>query len=227
MSRSHLDPRDWERAQHYIERLFAPEDTALKRTLRQSQRSGLPPISVSRAGGKLLYLLAKTVSAQRILEVGTLGGYSAIWLARALPPGGRLVSLEMEPAHAAVAKKNLAKAGLAKKAEVLTGSALKLMQEMVRSRRPLFDLVFIDADKEEYPDYLRLACRLVRKGGLIVADNALRRPVSLEDAEISEVVRRNGVAECNRLAAAHPRLVSLIVPVLGKGVDGMLVCLKK
>jgi len=213
--------RLWQLAQAYIEKLFAGEDAALKATLTRSRRAGLPPISVSSASGQLLYLLAKAISARRILEVGTLGGYSAIWLARALPPGGKLVTLELNPKHAAAAKANIDRAGLSRRIEVITGPALKLMQQMAKSCPTLFDLIFIDADKDEYPDYLRLGCRLLRRGGLIVADNALRRAIA------PGLSQRHGIAECNRLAARHPGLVSIIVPVLGKGVDGMLVCLKK
>jgi len=229
MKRDRNEENLWPRAQAYIEKLFAPEDAALCSALARSRKAGLPPIAVSPAGGKLLFLLARAVSARRILEVGTLGGYSAIWLARALPKGGRLVTLELDPGHAALARENLARAGLARKAEVLTGPALKLMREMVKSRLPRFDMVFIDADKGEYPDYLKLAYRLVRKGGLIVADNALKRAVSLDKARLKDSVanKRSGVLECNRLAAAHRGLDSVIVPVLGKGVDGMLVGVKR
>lgn len=239
MRRALDDARTWPKAQEYIEKLFAPEDAALKAALAQSRRAGLPPISVSPAGGKLLYLLARAVSARRILEVGTLGGYSAIWLSRTLPPGGRLVTLELDPKHAEVATRNLARAGLAKKVEVLTGPALRLMRHMIKSRLPLFDMVFIDADKDEYPDYLKLAYRLVRRGGLIVADNALRRavdqqvhrawPSSGTSTPLGDRIRGklHGILECNRLAATHRGLDSVIVPVLGKGVDGILVCVKR
>lgn len=239
MRRALDDARTWPKAQEYIEKLFAPEDAALKAALAQSRRAGLPPIAVSPAGGKLLYLLAKAVSARRILEVGTLGGYSAIWLARALPPAGRLVTLELDPEHAAVARKNIARAGLSRRIDVLTGPALRLMREMTKSLLPFFDMVFIDADKDEYPDYLKLAYRLVRRGGLIVADNALRRAVDQQgprawpsrgtSTPLGDRIRGklHGILECNRLAAAHKGLDSVIVPVLGKGVDGMLVCVKQ
>lgn len=225
------DSESWAPAQRYLEKLYASEDAALRAALARSRRAGLPSISVSPLGGRLLFLLAKAVSARRILEVGTLGGYSAIWLARALPPGGRLVTLELNPQHAAVARENIARAGLSRRAQVLTGPAIKLMREMVKSRLPLFDMIFIDADKDEYPDYLRLGYRLLRRGGLIVADNALRRAVDQRGPRAESRGRArdrtNGVLECNRLAAKHPGLVSLILPVLGKGVDGMLVGVKK
>ncbi|MCU0607249.1 MAG: O-methyltransferase [Candidatus Edwardsbacteria bacterium] len=210
----------WGAAQSYIEALFAPQDVPLKDALRRSARAGLPPIAVSPSGGRLLQVLARAARARRILEVGTLGGYSAIWLARALPRGGRLVSLELHQEHADTARRNLDRAGLGKRVEVRTGPALQAMRRMVRDRVPAFDLVFIDADKDEYPGYLRLAYRLTRSGGLIVADNALRRAVS------PGAPKRGGVLECNRIAARHTGLVSIIVPVLGKGVDGMLVCVK-
>ncbi|MRR59309.1 MAG: O-methyltransferase [Deltaproteobacteria bacterium] len=214
-------PGDWLAAQQYIEDLFAPEDAALKATLRHSKASGLPAIAVSPAGGKLLQVLARAVSARRVLEVGSLGGYSAIWLARALPPGGELVTLELHEEHAQAARANVARAGLSRRVKVLTGPALRLMRQMVKDRVPPFDLVFIDADKDEYPGYLRLAIKLTRRGGMIVADNVLRRALSPGAA------KRGGVLECNRIAAAHEGLVSILVPVLGKGVDGMLVCVKR
>ena len=211
---------NWKLAQTYIDRLFAAQDQHLRQALRRSQRAGLPPISVSASGGKLLQVLAHAAGAKRILEVGTLGGYSAIWLARALPTGGRLITLELHQEHAEVARANLAKAGLGRRVEVRVGPALRLMRQMVADHEPPFDLVFIDADKDEYPGYLRLAYKLTRPGGLILADNALRRAVQ------PGADKRSGVLRCNQIAARHKGLSSVIVPTLGKGVDGLLVCVK-
>jgi predicted O-methyltransferase YrrM len=211
---------NWTLAQTYIDRLFALQDKPLREALRRSDRAGLPPISVSASEGRLLQVLAHAAGAKRILEIGTLGGYSAIWLARALPRGGRLVTVELHQEHATVARANLARAGLGKKAEVRVGPALRLMRKMIGDREPLFDLVFIDADKDEYPGYLRLAYKLTRKGGLILADNALRRALQ------PGADKRSGVLRCNQIAARHRGLSSVIVPVLGKGIDGLLVCVK-
>jgi predicted O-methyltransferase YrrM len=217
-------PRDtatWKQAQAYIDQLFAAEDRHLRGALRRSQAAGLPPISVSASEGKLLQTLARAANAKRILEVGTLGGYSAIWLARALPRGGKLITLELWPEHAAAARENVKRAGLGRTVEVRVGHALPLMRKMIKDREPAFDLVFIDADKDEYPGYLRLAYQLTRPGGLILADNALRRAVQ------PGADKRSGVLRCNRIAARHRGLSSVIVPVLGKGIDGLLVCVKR
>jgi caffeoyl-CoA O-methyltransferase len=214
------DVATWGQAQAYIDQSFASEDRSLRDAQRRAERAQLPPISISASEGRLLRVLAHAAHAKRILEVGTLGGYSAIWLARALPKGGRLVTLELWPDHADVARENIKHAGLASRVEIRVGHALPLMKKMIADREPLFDLVFIDADKDEYPGYLRLAYKLTRQGGLILADNALGR-IMHTNAE-----QRSGVVRCNHIAAKHRGLSSVIVPVLGKGIDGLLVCVK-
>ena len=208
----------WKQAQTYVDGLFAAEDVALRGALRRIERAGMPPISISASEGKLLQVLARAAGARRILEVGTLGGYSAIWLARALPPGGKLVTLEIDESHAAVARENLRHAGLGKRVDVRVGPALRLMRQMAAGGERPFDLVFLDADKDEYPGYLRLAYHLTRPGGLILADNALGRALGGRPG--------NGVIRCNAIAARHRGLASVVVPVLGKGSDGLLVCVK-
>jgi caffeoyl-CoA O-methyltransferase len=191
----------------YIRDLFLPHDEVLEAALQRARDAGLRSIQVPPEGGRLLGILARAVGAKRILEIGTLGGYSAIHLARALPEDGQLITLELDPRHAEVARLNLHAAGLGDRAEVRLGRALDVLPTLV-DQAP-FDLAFIDADKDTYPSYLDWCLRLVRTGGLIVADNALDH---------------NGgpIDEMNRAAAANPRLEALIVPVRVGG-GGMLV----
>ena len=146
----------------YIDALFAPEDEALRAAVAEARSEGLPQIQVSPGQGKLLYLLAKLAGARRILEVGTLGGYSAIWLARALPPDGFMVTLELEPAHARVAAKSLHRAGLLEKVELIVGPALESLPTLADRGVDPFDVVFLDADKVNYPNYFRVQHQIAR-----------------------------------------------------------------
>jgi len=165
----------WSRVDRYFGELFGGTDDALDAALRASEAAGLPPIQVSPLQGKFLHLLARVAGARRILEIGTLGGYSAIWLARALPPDGRLVSLELEPRHAEVARANVDRAGLGERVEIRVGPAAASLAALATERVPPFDLVFVDADKAGYPVYLDWAVRLGRSGTAIVVDNVVRR----------------------------------------------------
>jgi predicted O-methyltransferase YrrM len=196
----------------YICGLFAREDDLLLSLREDADRSGLPPIAVAPDAGRLLQVLIAASGARRVLEVGTLGGYSAIWMARALPPGGRVVSVERDPAHAAFARRWLARAGVADVVEVREGRALDVLPALDGER---FDLAFLDADKEPLPTYLDWALRLVRPGGLVVADNALWGGRVLDRSADDPGTR--GVREFNRRLAAHPRLTSIVVPT-GDGV---------
>jgi len=206
---------------HYISQLFAVEDDLLQSTRTTMQQEGLPPINVGASSGQLLHLLALMSGARRILEIGTLGGYSAIWLARALPADGRLISLEIDEHHAAVARRNLALAGLASKVEVRVGPALVSLDAMEQAGEAPFDLVFIDADKDGYVDYLQKVLQLVRVGGLILADNTLREDMLDPSAD-------SGAKRYNAAVAAHLALVSSIVPVLRReGFDGMTISIKR
>lgn len=210
------DPEVWSQVDRYLEGLFIPGDPALDAALRASDAAGLPPIQVSATQGKLLFLLAKLAGARRILEVGTLGGYSAIWLARALPPGGKLVTLEADPRHAEVAKANLKGAGLELVAEVRVGKALDLLPRLDGP----FDLVFIDADKESYPQYLTWALKLARRGSMIVADNVVRAGAVADPAALGPKVA--GVRRYNELVAAEPSLSATVLQTVGvKGHDGL------
>lgn len=199
----------------YIDTLFIPDDPALKAALARAKAAGLPDIHVSPGQGKFLYLLARLIGAQRILEIGTLGGYSTLWLARAMGPGGRLTSLEIDPVHADVARQTLDEAGFAGSCEVQTGAALDLLPGL----EPPFDLVFLDANKESYPAYLTHAVRLTRPGGLILADNVVRKGAILSRSMDPNVI---GAAAFNQALASHPRLEAIVLQQVGlKGHDGL------
>ena len=207
------------RVDEYIRRLFILPDPSLERGLADAVAAGLPEIQVSPAEGKLLHLLSRIAGARRILEVGTLGGYSTAWLARALPPGGRLISLELEPRHARLARRNLERCGLGRRVEIRVGPAADSMCEMIRRRIRPFDLIFLDADKESYVEYLELAVRLARPGSLILADNVVRNGRVLDGPPPDASDR--GIWEFNAALAAHPRLDSLILPVFREKLDGL------
>ena len=202
----------------YIRDLFIPDDDGLREALRGMERAGLPTIQVPAPLGRLLGILVRACGARRVLEIGTLGGYSAIWMARALPPGGRLVSLEADPRHAAVARANLDRAGVSDRVDVREGRALDLLPTLAGGSP--FDFTFIDADKTSYPDYLDWALRLVRPGGLIIADNVLRDGAVVNPAAGDENVR--AIDRFNRAAASNPRLDAIILPNRG-GRDGVLI----
>ncbi len=205
----------------YIGQLFAAEDEVLRQTRVVMEQEGLRPIQVSAGSGQLLHLLALTCGARRILEIGALGGYSAIWLGRALPPDGKLITLEIDEHHAAVARRNLQGAGLEGKVEVRVGDALATLGAMQQAGEAPFDLAFIDADKDNYPAYLAGVIGLVRDGGLIVADNTLR-------PEVLDPAADSGVKRYNAAAAANPLLRSIIVPVLRReGFDGLTISIKR
>lgn len=210
----------FERVDAYIDGLFAPSDAMLDGAVARSRAAEMPEIQISAGQGKLLYLLAKLIGARRILELGTLAGYSTIWLARALPPGGRVVTMEFSAAHAEVARQNFAAAGLVDRIEVIVGAALESLPGLVARREPLFDMVFIDADKNNYPAYLDLVVPLTRPGGLILADNVIRSGKVLvagsTDAQVA------GAAAFNSKLAADARLEAIVLQQVGvKGHDGL------
>jgi len=169
-----MNPDLWTAFDNYIENLLVPRDPVLEAALKASDDAGLPSIQVSPALGKLLYLLAQARGARKILEIGTLAGYSTIWMARALPPQGKLVTLEVDAKHAEVARANFARAGLADVVELRLCPALETLPALLAEGQGPFDLVFIDADKTGYADYLDWALRLTRRGSLIIADNVVR-----------------------------------------------------
>jgi len=212
----------WVDVDEYITAQFGLHDDELEQALRASQAAGLPGIQVSAPQGKLLFLLARAIGARRILEIGTLGGYSAIWLARALPVDGRLTTLEIDPHHAEVARSNLARAGLAAVAEVVIGPALASLARLDQQRTGPFDLVFIDADKEGYPDYLEWSVRLARPGGLIIADNVVRQGQVMDADNLDS--RVSAIRRFNEQLARDDRLTATIVQTVGaKGYDGLAI----
>jgi predicted O-methyltransferase YrrM len=214
----------WTAVDRYVSDLLVKPDAALEAALADSAAAGLPPIAVSVPQGKLLHLLAKLQGARNILEVGTLGGYSAIWMARALPAGGRLVTLEIDPKHAAVARANLARAGVADVVELRLGAALETLPKLAAEGRGPFDLVFIDADKPSNPDYFRWALKLSRPGSLIIVDNVIRDGAVIDAASKDASVQ--GVRRLNDMMAVEPRVSATAIQTVGsKGYDGLAIAL--
>ncbi|HTT16359.1 MAG TPA: O-methyltransferase [Thermoplasmata archaeon] len=214
----------WTSVDRYFEEVLRVSDPELEATLAASASAGLPAIQVSPLQGRLLHLLARLGNARRILEIGTLGGYSTSWLARALPPGGRLLSLELDPRHAEVARSNLARSGLLDRVEIRVGPAAASLEALARERVEPFDLIFLDADKVGYPDYFDGALRLARSGTLLVADNVVRRGDVARAASEDPNVR--GVREMAERAGRSQRVLATAVQTVGvKGYDGMLLAL--
>jgi predicted O-methyltransferase YrrM len=208
----------WTAVDDYVADLLVPSDAALEGALRASAEAGMPAIAVSATQGKLLMLLAQTLGARRILEIGTLGGYSTIWLARGLSAGGRLITLEVDPKHADVARQNIARAGLSDAAEVRLGRAIETLPKLEGP----FDLIFLDADKVSYPEYFSWAVTLSRPGSLIIADNVVRKGAVIE-AESSDA-NVQGVRRFNELMAADKRVSATVIQTVGsKGYDGFAI----
>jgi len=208
----------------YLSSLFVGDDRDLERALAHSAAAGLPPIAVSAVQGKLLHLLARLRGARRILEIGTLGGYSAIWLARALPSDGQLITLEIDPEHAAVARSNLTAAGLDAVVRVEVGPALKTLDQLIAQGAPPFDLIFIDADKENNPNYLARALELSRPGTLVVVDNVVRGGKIADPKSRDPMVV--GTQRALEMLARDPRFAATALQTVGaKGYDGLAVAL--
>ncbi len=217
----------WADVDRYVERQQIPRDRALAEALAHSEAAGLPAIAVSPAQGKLLYLLARAARVRAILEIGTLGGYSTIWLARALPAPprhGTLITLEADPRHADVARANIARAGLADRVEIRVGKALDQLPLLQADGRGPFDLIFIDADKPGIPDYFRWAVRLSHPGSLIVVDNVIRGGEVSDPASTDPNVL--GVRRFNELLAAEHDVSATTIQTVGlKGYDGFTLAL--
>jgi predicted O-methyltransferase YrrM len=210
-----MSEKTWNAVDQYLNDRIVRPDEALSAALAASVAGGLPEIAVSAPQGKLLNLLAGAMGAKRILEIGTLGGYSAIWLARALPPGGQLITLEYSPKHAEVARSNLARAGVAQVAEVRVGPGLELMASLSGQ----FDFFFIDADKVGYPEYFRACLKLSRPGSVMVFDNVVR------DGEVADSNSRDSAVRAVRQLyddiASEPRVEATAIQTVGaKGYDG-------
>ena len=207
---------DDERLQRYAAELFAVEDPVLARVRARHAERELPPIHISPEEGKLLHVLVRLVAARRVLEIGSLAGYSGIWLARALPADGRLTTLEVDPHHARLARQAYDEAGVAGRVQLLEGDARTILPTL----EPGFDVVFIDADKEPLPEYFEWSVRLLRSGGLLLCDNAFLHGTVVEEDNDSPATE--GVRAFNRLAAGDPRVVSAVVPLR----DGIVVAVK-
>ncbi len=224
MNHDHDAQEQWTAVDRYLTDLFVPPDPALEAALQSSAAAGLPPIQVSPNQGKLLLLLAQVQAAENILEIGTLGGYSTVWLARALPDNGRLITLELDEKFAAIARANIARAGLADVVELRLGRALETLPQLAAEGRGPFDLIFIDADKATYPDYFKWALKLSRRGSLIIADNIVRKG-AVADATSSDP-NVQGVRRFNELLAAEPRVSATAIQTVGsKGYDGFAIAL--
>ena len=214
-----MSPELWTAVDRYITDLLVPSDPALEAALQASTDAGLPPINVAPNQGKFLQLLAIMQGAKNILEIGTLGGYSTIWLARALPADGRLVTLEVEPLHATTARENITRAGFEKIVEIRQAPALDTLKRLVDEKRAPFDFIFIDANKESYPDYLVWSLKLSRRGTCIIADNVIRNGAVIDPAH--EDPRVQGVRRFNELLAAESRVSATTIQTVGsKGYDG-------
>ena len=205
----------------YIEDRFAPLDPMLARNLEAARAAGLPEIHVSAAQGKLLYMITKIAGARRVLEIGTLSGFSTTWLARALPDGGEVVSLEVDPMHAEVARRNLDGVAPGVTIDVRLGDAAESLQRMIEQRDPPFDLVFIDADKFRYVVYLELVLQLSRPGTVILADNVIRHGLVMDETTTDESAR--GAQAYNAAVAANPRLETILLPIVRETIDGLAI----
>jgi predicted O-methyltransferase YrrM len=219
-----MTPDLWTAVDQYIAGQLAPADAALTAALESSTAAGLPAINVSPTQGKLLHILARLAEARSILEIGTLGGYSTIWLARALLAGGRLITLEADARHAELAAANIARAGLGSIVDIRIGKALDTLPKLAAESIGPFDLVFIDADKANTPSYFTWALKLTRAGALIIVDNVIRKgavaDASTRDADVQ------GMRRFLEMAAAEPRVTATAIQTVGsKGYDGFCVAL--
>ena len=218
-----MNPEQWTAVDRYFSELLIPPDAALDEALRASAAAGLPAINVSPNQGKLLMMLARIRGARKILEIGTLGGYSTIWLARGLAEGGRIITLEYEAKHAEVARNNIARAGFAEVVEIIVGRAIDAFPTLERDRRGPFDVVFIDADKVSTPEYFQWALRLTKAGSVIVVDNVVREGDVINPNGDASV---QGIRRFNEMLAGEPRVTATAIQTVGsKGYDGFAVAL--
>jgi predicted O-methyltransferase YrrM len=219
-----MNPEQWTAVDTFFSDLLVKPDPILGAALQASDDAGLPHINVSPAQGKMLMLIAQMQGARNILEIGTLGGYSTIWLGRALPPDGRLISLEYDPKHAEVARANIARAGLSDKVDVRLGRALDSLPKIAEEEAGPFDLIFVDADKPSNPDYLTWALRLSRRGSLLVFDNVVRGGgiIDSENTDPGQV----GTRRLLEMLGQEPRLSATAIQTVGvKGYDGFAMAL--
>ena len=219
---ANTNPEQWANVDKYIDKTVVQSDDTLTAALEACAAAGLPPISVSASQGKLLQLLAQIHGTRTILEVGTLGGYSTIWLARALPTNGRLITLELDPKHTEVAKGNIARAGLSDLVEFRVGPALELLPQLAKERRGPFDLTFIDADKASTPDYFAWALKMSRPGSVILTDNVVRSGALADSTSADPSVR--GMRRFTEMLGAESRVAATVIQTVGiKGYDGFAI----
>ena len=219
-----MDQARWTEVDHYLDEVLVGSDPALDAALADVDAAGMPAISVTPTLGKLLYILARMVGARRILEVGTLGGYSTIWLARAVPARGQVVSLEIDAGNAAVAAASLQRAGVADRVDIRIGRAVDTLAALEVAGVEPFDLVFIDADKQSNPEYLAWALRLTHVGSVIIVDNVVRGGAVADSTTTDPSIL--GIRRMNELIAAEPRLLTTAIQTVGsKGYDGFAIAL--
>lgn len=215
-----MDQAVWDSVDAYINSVLVHEDEALRLATKDTEAAGMPAISVTPAHGMMLHLFARMVGARRVLEIGTLGGYSAIWMARALPVDGRLVTLEISEKHAAVARTNVDRAGVGGLVEIVVAPAISTLATL----EPPFDMAFVDADKESTADYFAHCVRLVRPGGVIVVDNVVRKGEVVDATSENSMVQ--GVRRFNDSLGSYPNVVATTVQTVGaKGYDGFTLAL--
>lgn len=215
----------WTLVDEYITDRLIPFDASLEQVQKTNKQAGIPDINVSPTQGKLLYLLTKLKGARNVLEIGTLGGYSSIWMAQALPETGKIYTLEFNPAYAKVAKQNIREAGYENNVEVIVGKALDTLPKL-EEKKLVFDLIFIDADKENYPHYLNWALKLANSGALIVADNVIRNGEIFNETSTDERVK--GIQQFMDLLVNNPDIDSTAIQTVGaKGYDGFMMGIVK
>ena len=214
----------WSAVDQYVTDVLGLTDETLESAQKACDDAGLPAIAVSVPQGKLLYLLARIGGAKRILEIGTLGGYSTIWMARALPPDGKLITLEIDPRHAEVARANLDRAGFRDNVDVRVGPAIQELPKIAKANEGPFDFVFIDADKPSIPDYFAWSLKMSRGGSVIIVDNVVREGAVIDSKSEDAAVK--GVRRLNDMLAAEDRVTSTTLQTVGtKGYDGFTIIL--
>jgi predicted O-methyltransferase YrrM len=219
-----MSDNQWTAVDRYMNESLVLSDPVLDSVVAQNAAAGLPPIDVTPTQGKFLHLIAKIHGSRRILEIGTLGGYSTIWLARALPAGGRLVTLEADPKHAAVARSNIAKAGLSEIVDLRLGLALDTLPQLEQEKIEPFDLIFIDADKSNNPEYLKWALKFSRRGSLIIVDNVVRSGAVIDEKSPDPNIQ--GIRRLFQMLVSEPRLSATALQTVGaKGYDGFVMAL--
>ncbi|MEI3789556.1 MULTISPECIES: O-methyltransferase [unclassified Chryseobacterium] len=214
----------FEKVDQYIGNLFAPEDSVLQETIQSLDDASIPQISVTPSQGKFLQLMLLSCKAKRVLELGTLGAYSTIWMARAIPADGKIITVEFDPHHARVASQNIAKAGYSDKIDLRTGKAMDILNELISKGEEAFDFIFIDADKPPYTEYFELALQLSHPGTIIICDNVIREGKVLDENTTDEKVK--GVQRLNQMLANNPKVTATIMQTVGaKEYDGMAIAI--